>query len=279
MKKFLFLLAPFVVVVLIFSTVIFFLSQNKGKGALQVTSTPLAKVYLNNQFIGQTPLCKCELKDMIAAGDYTIKLVSTEGNFDQFEQKITISSKVLTVVDKTFGPQGLGSGSIISLSPITGKKDAQISTVTFPDMAEVFLDNSLQGQTPLLLKGITESDHELKLTKEGYKDKIVRVRTVLGYKLDTLIFLGINPDFASASAAQIASSSATALPTAKVLILQTPTGFLRVRDQASLNGAEVAQVKPGETHPLLDDKTTGWYQIQLTDGKNGWISSQYAQKQ
>jgi hypothetical protein len=281
MKKFLFILAPFVVVVLIFSTVIFFLSQNKGKGALQVTSVPGAKVYLNNKLLGQTPLCECELKDMITAGDYTIKLVSTEGNFDQFEQKITISSKVLTVVDKTFGPQGIGSGSIISLSPISDKKDTQISTVTFPDAAEVFLDNNLEGQTPLLLRGITESDHELKLTKEGYKDKIVRVRTVLGYKLDTLIFLGIDPDFASASAAQIASASAsaTALPTAKVLILQTPTGFLRVRDKASLNGAEIEQVKPGETYQLLDEQTTGWYEIKLNDGKTGWISSSYAQKQ
>jgi uncharacterized protein YgiM (DUF1202 family) len=64
-----------------------------------------------------------------------------------------------------------------------------------------------------------------------------------------------------------------------VLILQTPTGFLRVRDQASLNGAEIGQIKPGETYQLLDDKTTGWYQIQLTNGKTGWISSQYAQKQ
>jgi hypothetical protein len=282
MKKFLFVLAPFVIVVLIFSVVIFLLNQNKGKGALQVTSVPEAKVYLNNNLIGQTPLCKCELRDMLVSGDYTIKLVSNTGSFEPFEQKITISPKVLTVVDNTFGPQGVGSGSIISLTPIANKKDTQISTVTFPDMADVFLDNNLEGPTPLLLKGITESDHELKLTKEGYKDKIIRVRTVLGYKLDTLIFLGINPDFATASAAQISSPSAataaTALPVAKVLILQTPTGFLRVRDQASLNGAEVAQVNPGETYQLLDEKT-GWYQIKLVNGKTGWISSQYAQKQ
>jgi hypothetical protein len=269
---------------LIFSTVLFFLNQNKGKGALQVTSVPQAKVYLNNQLIGQTPLCKCELKDMIASGDYTVKLVSTTGDFEPFEQKITISSKVLTVVDKTFGPQGMGSGSIISLTPISNKKDTQISTVTFPDMAEVFLDNNLEGQTPLLLTGITESDHELKLTKEGYKDKIIRVRTVLGYKLDTLILMGVNPDFASASASQISSPSAAtaaiALPVAKVLILDTPTGFLRVRDKASLNGAEIGQVKPGETYQLLDDQTTSWYQIKLAaSGKSGWISSQYAQKQ
>ena len=150
MKKFLYILAPFIVVVLVFAAVIFFLSQNKGKGALQVTSAPGAKVYLDGKLLGQTPLCQCELKDMITAGDYTVKLVPTQGNFEPFEQKITISSKVLTVVDQTFGPQGVGSGSIISLTPITDKNDAQISVISFPNTTEVFLDSNLEGQTPLL---------------------------------------------------------------------------------------------------------------------------------
>ncbi len=278
MKRVFFIIAPFVIVVLIFSGVIFFLSQNKGTGALQVTSVPAAKVYLNNKLLGTTPLCECDLKNMIAVGDYTVRLVPTEGNLQPFEQRITISPKVLTVVDRTFGPEGLGSGSIISLTPISDKKDAQISTISFPNTTEVFLDNNLDGQTPLLLKNITESDHELKLTKEGYKDKIIRIRTVLGYKLDSLIFLGIDPNAATASATKISSPSATVIQIAKVLISQTPTGFLRVRDQASLAGAEVGQVKPGETYQLLNEQT-GWYQIKLTTGKTGWISSQYAQKQ
>lgn len=278
MKKVFYILAPFVVVVLIFSAVIFLLSQNKGKGALQVTSVPQAKVYLNDKLLGQTPLCECDLKDMITAGDYTVKLVPTQGNFQPFEQSITISPKVLTVVDRTFGPEGLGSGSIISLTPISDKKDAQISTLSFPNTTEVFLDSNLEGQTPLLLKNITESDHELKLTREGYKDKIIRIRTVLGYKLESLIFLGIDPNIATASATQISSPSAAILSVAKVLILQTPTGFLRVRDQASLGGAEIGQVKPGETYQLLNEQT-GWYQIKLMNGKIGWISTQYAQKQ
>jgi hypothetical protein len=277
MKRVLYIAAPFVIVVLIFSAVIFFLSQNKGKGALQVTSVPAAKVYLNDRLLGQTPLCECDLKDMIAAGDYTVKLVPTQGDLQPFEQRITISPKALTVVDRTFGPQGLGSGSIISLAPISDKKDAQISIISFPDITEVFLDNNLEGQTPLLLKNITESDHELKLTKEGYKDKIIRIRTVLGYKLDSLIFLGIDPNVATTSATNISSPSATTLAISKVLILQTPTGFLRVRDQASLGGAEIGQVKPGETYTLLDEQS-GWYKIKFNN-KEGWISSQYAQKQ
>jgi hypothetical protein len=277
MKKVFYILAPFVLVILIFAAVLYFLSQNKNKGALQVTSAPVAKVYLNGKLLGQTPLCACELKDMLTVGDYSLRLVPTQGAFPPFEQTITISPKVLTVVDRTFGQQGLGSGSIINLIPLSDPKDAQISVVSFPDATQVFLDDNLQGQSPLLLTNITDSDHELKLSKEGYKDQIVRIKTTPGYKLEALIFLGINPDVAATTASN--ASASASLPVDKVLILQTPTGFLRVRNQASLGGSEIGQVKPGETYQLLDDQTTGWFQIKLTNGQSGWISSQYAQKQ
>ena len=278
MKRFLFIVVPLLIAVALFGIIMFFLTRNKDKGALQVTSAPDSKVYINGNPIGQTPLCKCQLKDMLQEGAYTIQLVPIKGDFQPFEQKITISSKVLTVVDRTFSQQGLATGSVISLSPIDDKTDAQISVISFPKDARVFLDNNLQGQSPILLKKITQSDHELKLSKDGYKDKIVRIRTVLGYKLEALIFLGINPDVATASAAPIASKSAAPVQTKKVLILDTPTGFLRVRSSASLGGAEIAQIKPGESYELLSEKTS-WYEIKLKNGKTGWISSQYARKQ
>jgi hypothetical protein len=276
MKKVFYILAPFIIVVLIFAAVLFYLSQNKSKGALQVTSTPIAKVYLNGKLLGQTPLCACELKDMLTVGNYALRVVPIKGSFEPFEQTIAIAPKVLTVVDRTFGAQGLGNGSIINLTPLTDPKDAQISVVTFPDSTQVFLDGNLEGQSPILLKNITDSDHELKLSKVGYKDEIVRIKTTPGYKLSALVFLSIDPNVAATTASS--ASASASLPVAKIIILQTPTGFLRVRDQASLGGSEIGQVKPGEVYPLLDERTD-WYQIKLSDGKPGWISSEYAQKQ
>jgi hypothetical protein len=276
MKKVFYILAPFVLVILIFAAVLYFLSQNNSKGALQVTSTPVAKVYANGKLLGQTPLCACELKDMLAVGNYALRLVPTTGGFEPFEQTITIAPKVLTVVDRSFAAQGLGSGSIINLTPLNDPKDMQISVVSFPDSAQVFLDDNPQGQAPALLQNITESDHELKLSKTGYKDKIVRIKTTPGYKLEVLVFLGINPDVATATASS--ASASAVLQVAKVIVLNTPTGFLRVRDQPSLGGNEVGQVKPGETYQLLDERAD-WYQIKLTNGQSGWISSEYAQKQ
>jgi hypothetical protein len=273
MKRLAFVLIPFLIALLVFTGLILVLTRNKDKGALQITSSPNSQVYLDGKLIGESPLCKCELKDMISEGVHNIKLVPLKGDFSPFEQKISISPKVLTVVDKTFAQKGLESGSVISLSSIEDKKDAQISVVSFPQGAQVYLDNTLSGQSPLLLKKITESDHELKLTKTGYKDKIVRIRTVLGYRLEALIFLGINPNIASQSKAPISSQSATQ----QIIILTTPVGFLRVRSEASASSKEIGQVKPGETYEFVSEKE-GWFQIKLNNGQVGWITSKYAEK-
>nr|MBI5455646.1 PEGA domain-containing protein [Candidatus Levybacteria bacterium] len=277
MKKIFYIAAIFLLAVVVFGIVLFVLSKNKEKGALQVTSEPKSSVYVNGKKVGQTPFRTSELRDMFEAGNYTVKLVPILGNFEPFEQKITISPKVLTVIDRNFGPTGLESGSVISLKEISDKKDAQISIVSFPDSAQVFLDNNLEGQSPMLLKNITASDHEIKLSKEGYKDKISLIKTVLGYKLEILIFIGINPNVASASAAINSTPSASLSLSTKILILETPTGFLRVRKDASLGALEVARVKPGDTYDLLEEKNN-WYKIKIDDKTSGWISSQYAKK-
>jgi len=64
-----------------------------------------------------------------------------------------------------------------------------------------------------------------------------------------------------------------------VQILDTPSGFLRVRAQGSTGSSEIARVKPGDKLLFVSQDTAGdWYQV-LYDGKNkGWISSQYAKK-
>ena len=280
MRKVLYITLTILAAVLVFLVILFLFAQNKGKGALQVTSTPNSKVYLNDKLIGTTPLCKCDLKDMIVQGEYIIKLIPTSGNYDSFSQKIIISPKVLTVVDNSFADKGLGNASVISLTQIDNKKTAQISVVTFPSNSQVFLDSNLSGQSPLSLNNITESDHEIKIVRKGYKEKIVRIRTVEGYRLDTLIYLGIDPSSIASSSGLIVpiiSTPSSLLNILKVKILSTPTGFLRVRQEPSIAASEISQVKPGETYELIDEKT-GWFEIKLTSGNFGWISSQYASK-
>jgi hypothetical protein len=276
MKRFFLFLAPFLIAILIFFGILFFLDRKTGKGALQVTSVPKSSIYLENKLIGTTPFCACDLPQMLPVGDYSIKLVPIDGNFSPYEEKITISKSTLTVVDKTFADNGSSDGSVISLVPLNNKNDVEISIISLPDKANVFLDNNPVGITPLLLKQVSESDHDLKITKDGYKDKSIKIKTALGFKLSSLIYLGINTDL---SAPQAASAAAllTVPPSASVSILDTPTGFLRVRENNSINSLEIAQVKPGESYELIEEKDN-WFKIKLAEDKIGWISAQYAVK-
>lgn len=272
MKKILFVFVPFLLFAI---PIYFFLIKGESKGALQVTSVPKSDVYLSGKLIGQTPLCKCEGKDMIQIGEYNLRLVPKEGGFSPYEQKVVIGKSVLSVVDRTFDKEGEASGSTITLSPLSNK-EIQVLALSFPEGAEVYMDNNLSGITPLLLKNITESDHELTFKKQGYKQKTLKIKTNPGFKLTALGFLGINLNAEIPS--PVSSSPTPTVQIAKVLILQTPTGFLRVRESNSLSSAEIGRVNPGESFELVSEES-GWFQIKLTDAKVGWVSSQYAQKE
>ncbi len=281
MRRLLFIVVPVLLAVLIFAVIFILINKNSAPGALQVTSSPISKVYLDGKLIGQTPLCRCQGSDMISSGNHTLRLVPTQGNFDPFEEQITVTPSVLTVVDRTFGQGASSQGSIISLSPIQDKTAAQLLIVSFPDNARVSLDSNPSGNTPLLLQNVTPSDHDIQLTKDGYVSKTVRVRAVPGYKLEAIVYLGVNLTTATSSALLSASPSASPAPTPSttvtVTILQTPTGFLRVRSEPSLGGTEITQVKPGDKYPFVSEQS-GWYEIKLNNGQTGWVSGQYAQK-
>ncbi len=277
MKRVLVFLAPLLIAIIIFFGILFFLDRKSGKGALQVTSTPQSKVYLSGKLLGTTPLCACDLAQMLSVGEYAVKLVPLDGNFRPFEEKITINKSTLTAVDRVFADGGSSDGSIISLSPIGNKEDIEVLVVSMPDQANVFLDSNSVGVTPLLLKQVSESDHDLRLTKDGYKDKSIKIKTALGFRLNSLVFLGVSTDLSSSEASTSASPIVSPTP-ASVLILNTPTGFLRVRESNSISSIEITQVKPGESYELIEEKDN-WFKVKLANGASGWISASYAVKE
>ena len=285
MKKITLAILLFFFVVAFFLAVQFFGSIAPQRGALQVTSVPESKVYLNDKYLGQTPLCKCEATDMLDTGEYTVRLSPVDKSFTEFQEKIKISKGILTVVDRKFGKDALSEGSVISLSPLADKSKIEFVAVSFPRDASVFLDSQEIGRTPLLYKNVTESDHILKIKKSGYNEKSIRIRTQVGYRLEVAVYLSTSAKVAKPLPTASSSTSVETTPTVQptphavqLLILNTPTGFLRVRRDPAVNSPEIGRVKPGETYPLLNEKED-WYEIVLEDGKNGWITSQYATKQ
>jgi hypothetical protein len=281
MKKIILLIVPaLLIALLIFLFIQYLNNQRTQKGALQVTSSPQSKVYLDDKYIGRTPITKTEPKDMIQTGNYTIRLEPSDPNLSEYQEKITITAGTLTVVDRKFSKGSLSEGYVITLNPLSDKKKSELEVISFPSDSNVELDSNAIGKTSLLYKSPTESDHLLRVMKDGYKDKTIRIRTPNGYRLTVIAYLGIASEsdlINTPTPTGVATPSATLSPY-NILILDTPTGFLRVRSSSNINSSIVTTVAPGETYPLISEEAD-WFEIKLTDGKTGWVSSQYAKKQ
>ncbi|MDP3245052.1 MAG: LamG-like jellyroll fold domain-containing protein [bacterium] len=63
----------------------------------------------------------------------------------------------------------------------------------------------------------------------------------------------------------------------KLTITNTPTGWLNVRADASLDGKSIGKVYPGDVYEYTDEKD-GWYKIILEDKTDGWIFGSYTEK-
>lgn len=63
----------------------------------------------------------------------------------------------------------------------------------------------------------------------------------------------------------------------QIEILPTGLGFLRVRERSQVSALEVGRVTVGDKYQVLGQEN-GWYKIEYTKGKEGWISGDYAKE-
>lgn len=66
--------------------------------------------------------------------------------------------------------------------------------------------------------------------------------------------------------------------TAKILIQDTPTGWLNVRKGPGTSYDRIGRVYPGESYPLLKEEDN-WYKIKIDEETQGWVTSQYTIKE
>lgn len=289
------------------------MSNGGAKAVLKVTSTPTATVFLDDKKIGSTPL-----EEKVDVGEFKLKLISESSteNSISWEETITLSANLLTYVNRELGASELESaGEVLTLEKVS-TDGAQVAVLSTPDGATVSLDSQDKGTTPTIIEGIEVGSFDLKVETPGYKPRSVKIKTSKGYKLTASFQLAAsdmpigspapssspNPTSVSsvrpsprttpsatartspASSARPSPRSPTASavkssppPKPYVEILDTPVGFLRVRKEPSTSSEELARVNPGEFYSLLDEES-GWYKIEYEDAKEGWVSSQYAEK-
>lgn len=262
-------------------------SFKKTPAALQINTNPPANVFIDGKVLGKTPFQSSEMQ----SGEITVKLIpeSTDEPLSSWEGKITLNSGVLTLIERELAySEESSSGQILTLEKSKDKEKASLTVISNPDGALIHIDGEAKGFTPITIDQVGTGDHQIVLSKDGYLEKSIRARAVAGFKLLVNAKMGEETDFSDTSAA---TESGTPAPSGKpttapgssssssitIEIKETPTGWLRVRKEASTASAEVGKVNPGEKYEVLEEKN-GWYKIEYEEDSEGWISGQYAQK-
>lgn len=233
----------------------------KPKSGISVLSLPAgAKVFLDGSEVGQTPYENQNLEPK----EYLVK-IAKEGM--SWEGKVKLQPETLTVINRELSGDGaFGAGEILSL-----EKGQGLTLVSSPSSAEVEVDGQSYGRTPLFVD-IAPGEHTISLSHADYLKRNIRAKVPDNFNLK----ISANLALSEADLTTIATPPIKTTPELKVL--NTPTGFLRVRDKPSTAGKQIEEVKPGDTLILLEE-LPGWDRVRLADGKEGYVSSSYVEKQ
>ena len=261
-----------ILLILVFISLIVLLVRFSGKGielflgvkqvsGLSVLSVPEgAAVLLNDKEVGNTPYEDKNLEPK----EYGIKIQK-----DQlwWVGKVKLTEGALTVVNRELSKdKAFQAGEVLTL-----EKGHGITVVSNPSEADVEIDGKTYGKTPISIN-IDSGEHTVNISHGNYLKRSIRALKPSDFNLTVSVDLALS----EADLATISTPPITVTP--EVVVRDTPTGFLRVRDKPSLSGKEVTQVKPGDKLILLEELPS-WYRVRLSDNTEGYVSSAYVSKQ
>jgi len=245
---------------------------NRGNAGILVESTPGSNVYIAGEQVGRTPY-----EANLSPGEIVVKLIpdAADRALAPFETKVTLSPGIKTIIRREFGEtEEASAGEIVSFEKV-GDKEVSISVVSVPNSAQITIDGAVRGFAPYKTTSISPGEHSLVVSSQGYIDRTITVKAASGYRLTAVVKL--KPSGESLPEEKVEGEEVE--KKIMVEILTTPTGFLRVREEASTLAKELTQVKPGERFPFLEEDTQdNWFKIEYEEGKEGWVTGQYTKK-
>ena len=286
MKKKLFFLFILVLIFGVFVFIRFFYLNKKDEtGVLKIISSPNTSIFINNVATGATPY-----EGRHPVDEYIIKLIpeGTATETASWSGKVSVYKNALTYISRELGSSDINSaGEIFTIikmeDPPTNAQFGEIYVETEPQGSIVYLDNDEKGVSPAIMKDIPKGDHELSISMPGFFSRTRKINIDAGYKVNAYIKLAIDESqkkLLEEKKKKEATDSAQLKKKEVVVIKNTPSGWLRVREEPSITASEAAQVNEDEKYDILEEKS-GWYKIEYDqeNEKQGWISGEYAIKQ
>lgn len=240
------------------------------KSGVEIMSYPVAKVYLDGKEAGMTPYKNSSL----LPGSTEVRLLSQDGEWTRI---LDLKNNVNTVVDWELSKNDkLEGGYVLFLEKTGDSNKAGLLVNALPNKCAVAIDGEIKGYSPIRIEDINEGDRQVTISYPGYKSVNVFVKAIRGYQLVIDSKLAME-EVSITETPDVKEEIVDTLQTGKkVVIKETGTGWLRVRDGASNEATEIDRVSPGESFNLLEE-TEEWYKIELGDSDEGWISAKYAE--
>lgn len=235
----------------------------KARAGIKITSIPDgAIVYIEGTEVGKTPY----ENDNLDPKEYDLRLVS-DNAFWQGSARLTKGT--LTVVNREIAVNiASSSGEILTLNTGQG-----VVITSNPTETSVEIDGKDYGKTPLKVADLSSGEHTFLLSHSNYLKRSIRALLPEKMTLHLDVNLAISEIDLSST-----SSAPTITSLVKLVVLQTPTGFLRVRERPTTTATELVRLSTGDTVTLLEE-LNGWNKIKLDNGMEGYVSANYVQKQ
>ena len=265
MKKTIFIILVFIGAMLLFvrfgvNPLIGALGFNQ-KAGIKITSIPQdVAVSIDGKEMGKTPY---ENKGLMP-GEYLVKLQSGQG---KWEGHIKIQGGTLAVINRELG-ENIASSSGETLTLAKGKG---VTITSQPDGSGVAVDGKDYGKTPLTITDLATGEHTFLLSHDNYLKR--SIRAYIPEKLG--LFISVDLSLTEVDLAAIPTTPQTTQ--VEVVVKQTPTGFLRVREKASTQSTELARVNTGDTLTVLEE-IPSWFKVKLENGVEGYVSATYVTK-
>ncbi|MBI3397358.1 PEGA domain-containing protein [Candidatus Woesebacteria bacterium] len=151
---------------------------------LRVETNPASEVYLGGKFLGTTPL-----DTILKPAEISLKLIPKDGLLQPYITKINLLDGVKTVVRRNFGDSEGESSGDIDYFDKNPDDQASIIVISVPDSAQVTIDNKKVGLTPYKNSSLASGVHEIKVVKEGYLERKLKVQIYRGYQLTSIVKL------------------------------------------------------------------------------------------
>ena len=158
-------------------------APSSGFGDLRIQSNPAGSaVYVDNNYAGTTISSSALYVTQLKPGSYTVRV--TLAGYQINSQTAVVTAGKVTPVQANMVP--------VSPGP-TPNINGQITVRSSPSGANIYLDNSYRGLTPLTLVDIPAGSHAIILKLNGYEDWQSSVNVLAGSSTDVSGTLASSP--------------------------------------------------------------------------------------